>query len=40
MLSTTPADMLPAMYLCTGGVAPAFEGLELGIGENTLIKVW
>ena len=40
VIATTPADLLPTLYLCTNRVAPAHEGVELGIGESTLIKVW
>ncbi len=38
MIASTPADLLPIVYLCTNRVAPAHEGLELGIGDATLIK--
>jgi len=39
IVATTPEDLLPIVYLCTNRVAPAHEGLELGIGDATLIKV-
>ena len=39
ILVSTPEDLLPVVYLCTNRVAPAHEGLELGIGDATLIKV-
>lgn len=39
ILASTPEDLLPMVYLCTNRVAPAHEGLELGIGDATLIKV-
>jgi DNA ligase-1 len=39
IIATTPGDLLPAVYLCTNRVAPAHEGVELGIGDATLIKV-
>lgn len=38
VIATTPQDLLPMVYLCTNRVAPAFSGMELGIGESTLIK--
>ncbi|KAK9814328.1 hypothetical protein WJX72_004071 [[Myrmecia] bisecta] len=38
IIATTPADLLPVVYLCTNQVAPPHEGLELGIGDSTLIK--
>eukprot|EP00195_Chlamydomonas_chlamydogama_P015251 CAMPEP_0202891666 /NCGR_PEP_ID=MMETSP1392-20130828/1671_1 /ASSEMBLY_ACC=CAM_ASM_000868 /TAXON_ID=225041 /ORGANISM="Chlamydomonas chlamydogama, Strain SAG 11-48b" /LENGTH=944 /DNA_ID=CAMNT_0049575491 /DNA_START=248 /DNA_END=3082 /DNA_ORIENTATION=+ len=38
IIATTPEDLLPAVYLCTNRVAPAHLGIELGIGEATLIK--
>lgn len=34
----TPADVLPMVYLAAGRVAPPHEGVELGIGDATIIK--
>ncbi|XP_065065737.1 LOW QUALITY PROTEIN: DNA ligase 1-like [Rhopilema esculentum] len=34
----TPDDLLPSVYLCLNKVAPAYEGIELGIGETILMK--
>ena len=39
VLRTCPTDLLPFVYLLTGGIAPQHEGLKLGIGNATLIKV-
>lgn len=39
ILATTPEDLLPAVYMCVNRVAPAHFGIELGVGESTLIKV-
>ncbi|KAI3430447.1 hypothetical protein D9Q98_005042 [Chlorella vulgaris] len=38
VIATTPADLLPMVYLCTNRVAPAHDAVELGIGDATLIK--
>lgn len=38
IMRTTPGDVLPTVYLCTNKVSPAHEGVELGIGDATLIK--
>mmetsp|Transcript_41029 Transcript_41029/g.162277 ORF Transcript_41029/g.162277 Transcript_41029/m.162277 type:complete len:741 (-) Transcript_41029:66-2288(-) len=29
-------DLLPALYLCSGQLAPAWEGIELGLGSRAL----
>ena len=39
ILATTPADVIPVLYLCTNRIAPAHEGIELGIGDAILMKV-
>ncbi|DBB17196.1 hypothetical protein WJX82_005523 [Trebouxia sp. C0006] len=38
IIATTPEDLLPTVYLCTNQVAPSHEGIELGIGDATLVK--
>ena len=39
IIATSPDDLLPTVYLCTNQVAPSHEGIELGIGDATLVKV-
>ena len=34
----SPNDLLPSIYLCLNQVAPAFEGLELGVAETNIMK--
>ena len=34
----TPDELLPCVYLCLNKLAPAYEGVELGIGETVLMK--
>lgn len=34
----TPDDLLSCVYLCLNKLAPAYEGIELGIGENVMMK--
>ena len=38
VIATTPEDLLPAVYLSINAVAPAYSGIEMGIGDATIIK--
>lgn len=38
VILTTPADLDTMIYLASNCVAPAYEGLELGIGDSLLVK--
>lgn len=34
----TPDDLLCSVYLCLNKLAPAYEGIELGIGDTVLMR--
>lgn len=36
-MQTTPGDLLKVVYLCINRLCPDYEGLELGLGESTLL---
>ncbi|XAR60030.1 DNA ligase (ATP) [Bertholletia excelsa] len=38
VISTTPDDLLPVVYLLANKIAPSHEGLELGIGDASITK--
>lgn len=38
LISQNLDDLVPAIYLCTGKIAPAHVGIELGVGDALLIK--
>eukprot|EP00850_Spirogloea_muscicola_P016575 SM000135S27019 [mRNA] locus=s135:205847:211629:- [translate_table: standard] len=38
VMATTPADLLAVVYLAANKVAPSHEGVELGIGDATIVK--
>ena len=38
VLTLTPKDLIPSMYILTNKVAPDYDTLELGIGDTVLFK--
>ena len=38
VIETTPGDLLSTVYMCVNKLAPAHEGIELGLGEMVLKK--
>ncbi|KAL9258270.1 DNA ligase 1-like protein [Drosera capensis] len=38
VLEVTPSDLLPVVYLLANKIAPTHKGLELGIGDASIIK--
>ncbi|XP_074366656.1 DNA ligase 1 [Apium graveolens] len=38
VIQTSPDDLVPVVYLLANRIAPAHEGLELGIGDASIIK--
>ena len=38
IIRRTPCDLLPAVYLSVNKLAPAYHGLELGVGESLIQK--
>uniref|UniRef100_A0A6A7G0Z5 DNA ligase n=2 Tax=Hirondellea gigas TaxID=1518452 RepID=A0A6A7G0Z5_9CRUS len=38
VITLTPNDLLPVIYLCVNKIAPPYENLELGVGDSLLYK--
>eukprot|EP01138_Halocafeteria_seosinensis_P013197 gb/GECG01013479.1/.p1 GENE.gb/GECG01013479.1/~~gb/GECG01013479.1/.p1 ORF type:complete len:952 (+),score=140.08 gb/GECG01013479.1/:1-2856(+) len=38
IITLSPFDLLPSIYLCSSKLAPAYEGVELGLGDALLTK--
>ena len=38
VIVTTPADLDSVVYLASNTISPAYDGLELGIGDSLLVK--
>lgn len=38
VIALSPDDLLPSVYLCLNQLAPAYHGVELGIGETVIVK--
>lgn len=38
LIAVAPDDLLPALYLCSNAIAPAYANLELGVGDSLLMK--
>jgi len=38
VIALSPEALLPSVYLCVNEVAPSYEGKELGIGDQILLK--
>ncbi|XP_014676671.1 PREDICTED: DNA ligase 1-like [Priapulus caudatus] len=39
VIALSAHDLLPCVYLCTNRLAPAYAGVELGIGDTVLMRV-